>query len=263
MANLPSISPKTEIFLSSFLPSAAKAKKDLPYLTLTYASSLDSNLALSPGIQTELSGPLTKSLTHYLRTHHDAILIGVSTAVADDPSLNSRLNSTPLLSQPRPIIVDPQFRWRLTPASRILTTARAGRGRAPFILISANAYNDNDERIHWVEEVGGKVLVLANPNERGRWQWDYILDYLHKLDVKSLMVEGGATVINELLQAKDLMLVDAVVVTIAPVYLGRGGVNVSPPRREEDKQEAAVRFKDVEWTVLGRDVVMVARPVVE
>jgi 2,5-diamino-6-(ribosylamino)-4(3H)-pyrimidinone 5'-phosphate reductase len=54
------------------------------------------------------------------------------------------------------------------------------------------------------------------------------------------------------------MLVDAVVVTIAPVYLGRGGVSVSPPRREEDKQEA-VRFKNVEWTVLGMD----ARPVME
>jgi len=57
--------------------------------------------------------------------------------------------------------------------------------------------------------------------------------------------------------AREPGVCDSVVVTVAPVYLGRGGVNVSPEGKDG---EAAVRFRDAEWTVLGRDVVMAARP---
>ena len=62
-----------------------------PHVTLTYATSMDSSLTLAPGMQTILSGPESKAMTHYLRSKHDAIVIGVGTATADDPGLNCRL----------------------------------------------------------------------------------------------------------------------------------------------------------------------------
>ncbi|KAL7271349.1 2,5-diamino-6-(ribosylamino)-4(3H)-pyrimidinone 5'-phosphate reductase [Rhizina undulata] len=242
-------------FLQPYLPTEPK-DSSLPFVTLTYATSLDSHLSLAPGVQTALSGLLSKSLTHYLRSKHAAILIGVSTAVADDPGLNCRLEGVGLEGQPRPIILDPNFRWKFTPDSRVLRTARAGKGKAPYIIVSPEAIPpEDDERVNWIHEAGGKILSL--PKTEGRWGWDGILMLLDRNGLGSVMVEGGGGVINDLL-SRDIGLVHSVVVTVAPVYLGQGGVNVSPPRSLRDS--AAVRFRDVEWSILGGDVVMSARP---
>ncbi|KAF8246269.1 putative riboflavin biosynthesis protein Rib7 [Wilcoxina mikolae CBS 423.85] len=247
------------LFLAPYLPNASTTPTTTttrPFVTLTYATSLDSHLSLAPGVQTALSGPSSKALTHHLRTQHDAILIGTSTAVADDPGLNSRLPSTLLSAQPRPIVIDPYFRWNFSRDARVLKTAREGNGKAPYILISRDSLRDDDPRVSWLEEAGGKVVTLDPPSPSG-WGWDYLLNTLLKLGIESVMVEGGGRVINELLRRENLGFVDSVVVTVAPVYLGREGVNVSPEGRD---REAAVKFRNIEWIVLGRDVVMAARP---
>lgn len=242
-------------FVAPFLPTPLPNR---PYLTLTYATSLDSQLSLSPGIQTALSGPASKALTHHLRTHHSAILIGASTAIADDPGLNSRLPGTPHSAQPRPIILDPRFRYQLTRSARVLQAARSGAGKAPYIFVGRSAVGGGDDpRVFWVEEAGGQVVVLEDPVAGEGWAWEYLVGVLAGLGVGSVMVEGGGRVINDLLRAENRRFVDAVVVTVAPVYLGEGGVQVCPERAE--RGEAAVRLADVQWLGLGRDVVMAAR----
>ncbi|KAF8470864.1 dihydrofolate reductase-like domain-containing protein, partial [Kalaharituber pfeilii] len=244
-----------------------------PFVTLTYATSLDSHLAIAPGVQTALSGPLTKSLTHYLRSRHDGILIGVGTAVTDDPGLNCRLEGAdPLHGQPRPIILDPNRRWHFTRESRIFQTVREGKGRAPIILTRASARQGPGEAERWriLCEHGGLFMCPkeetkdAKDKKRAKtgekpWSWKFMLEYLYQeAGIKSLMIEGGGGVINDLLGKKEnLELIDSVVLTIAPVYLGKGGVNVSPEGKAEGVRNIpAVNFKDVEWNVLGRDVVM-------
>ena len=73
------------------------------------------------------------------------------------------------------------------------------------------------------------------------------------------MIEGGGGVINDLL-AKDPSLVNAVIITLAPVYLGSGGVHVSPPRGNRiSAGQPVARFKEVHWSSLGQDVVMAGR----
>ncbi|RAL63545.1 hypothetical protein DID88_003589 [Monilinia fructigena] len=75
--------------MADYLPSktsiAAAHLKSLPHTTLTYATSIDSQITISPGIGSPISGPASKAMTHYLRSKHDAILIGVNTAIADNP----------------------------------------------------------------------------------------------------------------------------------------------------------------------------------
>ena len=115
-------------FLDAHLPPKEHGKPDRLsplFTTLTFATSLDSQLALSPGAPTALSGPQSKGMTHYLRSRHDAILIGVGTAVADNPSLNCRLEGVGgyggrnLEGQPRPVVVDPTARWDFSEDSKI------------------------------------------------------------------------------------------------------------------------------------------------
>ena len=72
------------------------------------------------------------------------------------------------------------------------------------------------------------------------------------------MIEGGADIINSILCAPDCDLVDSVIVTIAPTWLGQGGVVVSPPRAVDTAGQptAAARLSNVSWHPLGEDVVL-------
>ncbi|KAK4500646.1 hypothetical protein PRZ48_008835 [Zasmidium cellare] len=75
---------------------------------LLLADWLDGVVAFAPGQRTTISGPETKSMTHFLRYQYDAILVGAGTAVADDPALNCRYPGATLDDQPRSVVVDPK-----------------------------------------------------------------------------------------------------------------------------------------------------------
>lgn len=66
----------------------------------------------SPGVRTTISHPETKTMTHYLRHHHDGILVGSGTVLADNPGLNCKWGPDPAANSPRPIIIDTKQKWR-------------------------------------------------------------------------------------------------------------------------------------------------------
>ncbi|KAL8723717.1 MAG: hypothetical protein Q9225_000012 [Loekoesia sp. 1 TL-2023] len=260
-------------FLEPYLPrkDTTIAEDGLPHVTLTYAASMDSSLSLAPGIQTVLSGPQSKAMTHYLRSRHDAILIGVQTALADDPAFNCRLagaggyGGLGWEGQPRPVIIDPAGRWLLTPQTRVIRTVAEGKGKAPWIVM-APGFAIDPNQVEMLRYYGGKHLGLTDYDKRWRLRWEAILKALAAEDIRSVMIEGGGMVINELLSPHHSHLVNSVVVTVAPTYLGRGGVTVSPAPSQDEfgRPQAALRFKDVRWQSFGEDAVMCGRiPAVE
>jgi len=252
-------------FLKPYLPPVDPVLKEggFPHVTLTYATSMDSSLALAPGMQTPLSGPESKAMTHYLRSKHDAIVIGVGTATADDPALNCRLKGAGGYGglgwegQPRPVIIDPGARWMITPASKILQTVGRGKGRGPWVIMAPDFAMD-PMRLDMLKYYGGKYLGLSEFDKKWRLRWEAILKALAAEGIRSLMIEGGGMVINDLLQPENANLIDSVIVTVAPTYLGRGGVGVSPAARHDHtgRPAPAVRFQNVKWQPLGDDVVM-------
>jgi 2,5-diamino-6-(ribosylamino)-4(3H)-pyrimidinone 5'-phosphate reductase len=202
-------------------------------------------------------------MTHYLRSHHDAILIGCGTAIADDPSLNCRIagvggyGSQGIVGQPRPVVVDPNGRWEVSESSKVVKLAREGKGRGVWIVSKKGSIDEKKRAV--VEGVGGKIFEVDS-REDGSMSWKDILHVLAREGVKSLMIEGGGTVINELLSKENMKLVDSVIVTIAPVWLGKGGVQVCPDARTEGQKVPVSRLKDVKWAPLGDDVVLCGRP---
>ncbi|KAK0722264.1 hypothetical protein B0T26DRAFT_749685 [Lasiosphaeria miniovina] len=72
---------------------------------------------------------------------------------------------------------------------------------------------------------------------------------------------GGGQVINSLLAPPDSPLIDSVIVTIAPTWLGQGGVVVSPPRTLDGSGNPAspMRLAGVSWHPLGEDIVLCGR----
>lgn len=251
-----------EGFLQPFLPVNDESR-ELPHVTLTYATSLDSKISLAPGVQTVLSGPESKAMTHYLRSKHDAILIGVRTALADDPGLNCRLEGAGGFGglgrqwQPRPIIVDPMARWQINPESRLLKTVREGKGKAPWIVVSPGAYIDTGA-LRMLKSYGGDYLKMVEYNHNWRLRWEPIFAVLAAEGIRSVMIEGGRTVLSELLNPEYSDFIDSVIVTVAPTYLGKAGVDVSPDPKVDDSGRpiAPVRLRDVKWQPMGEDVIM-------
>lgn len=253
-------------FLEPHLPPKDLGKPSpYPFTTVTFATSLDSQLALSPGAPTALSGPQSKAMTHYLRSRHDAILIGVGTAVADNPSLNCRIEGVGgyggegLDGQPRPIIIDPTARWDFTENHKIFQLSREGKGRAPYIITGLT--NPPADKKAILDAAGGKFITLnvttTDINEH-KLEWKGVLEALGMEGLKSVMIEGGGAVINSLLVPEYFSVIDSVIVTIAPTWLGKGGVVVSPPRRYDNNEKpiAAARLERVKWYPFGEDVVL-------
>ena len=255
-------------FLEPYLPpnKPTSNANGLPHVTLTYATSMDSSLALAPGMKTLISGPESKAMTHYLRSKHDAIVIGVGTATVDDPTLNCRLEGVGGFGglgwegQPRPVIIDPGARWMITPQSKVLQAVQSGKGRGPWVIM-APGFAMDPTRLEMLKYYGGKYLGLTEFDKKWRLRWEAILKALAAEGIRSVMIEGGSMVINDLLQSENSNLISSVVVSIAPTYLGRGGVGVSPVPRHDPtgRPQPAVRFEDVRWQPLGMDVIMAGR----
>lgn len=150
-----------------------------------------------------LSGPMSQTFTHRLRAVHDAILVGIGTVLADNPRLNVRLVSGP---NPQPVVLD--SRLRFPSYSQLLKD-----GAVPWIATAQHADPGRQEEL---EQQGAVVLRL--PLARGGGiDLPNLLEVLGSRGIASLMVEGGAQVINSFISSR---LVDQVIVTIAPVLVG-------------------------------------------
>ncbi|KAI0132527.1 riboflavin-specific deaminase domain-containing protein [Xylariales sp. AK1849] len=243
--------------LEPHLPPMEALEAAFPFVTLTFATSLDSSLSLAPGTRTALSGPQSKAMTHYLRSRHDAICVGVGTAVADDPGLNCRLQGIDAARQPRPVVIDPMLRWQFTQESKVFQLVRAGQGLAPYIVTANETAPASQKAL--LEEHGGKYIVLRSITPaRQRFQWGDILRAVRVEGIRTIMIEGGGEVINSLLEPESEAYISSVILTIAPTWLGRGGVVVSPARRSDTRGQPipAARLADVSWIPLGEDVVL-------
>ncbi|RKF57897.1 2,5-diamino-6-ribosylamino-4-pyrimidinone 5'-phosphate reductase [Erysiphe neolycopersici] len=265
--------------LKSYLPNHNKSeeakrndgKTSLPHVTLTYAASLDSTIAaiaVAPKTTTTtlISGYETKAMTHYLRAVHSAILVGSNTAITDDPRLTSRWigavdkATNPLEYQPRPVILDPSGRWLagLTGNEKLLRLAHDGDGHAPWVITDTNVTIEL-KTLTCLQSTGGKWLKVSLGYE-GRSKgvdWNVVLSELMCLGIQSVMVEGGATVINDLLRKKNRRYLSSIIVTIAPIFLGAGGVIVSP-HREDISDNTVYNLREIKWIQMGKDVVMAA-----
>jgi 3,4-dihydroxy 2-butanone 4-phosphate synthase/GTP cyclohydrolase II len=183
-------------------PGRVASRPEHPYVTLSYAQSLDGAISLRRGQPTPLSGPQALAMTHQLRAEHDAILVGIGTVLADDPRLTVRLVSGP---DPQPVVVDSQL--RLPPTARLMQNPRP-----PWIATTAAADPGREAAL-----VAAGARVLRLPGQPGQVDLPALLHHLHQLGIGSLMVEGGAAIINNFLAAR---LVDHLVVTVTPALLG-------------------------------------------
>ena len=214
-----------------------------PFVTLSYAQSLDGSIAAGKGEKTQISGPESAKLTHILRANHDAILIGIGTLLVDDPQLTVRLVEG---DHPRPVILDSKLR---TPIDSDLM-----QSYPPWIATAKNADRAKAKKL---TSLGAKLIYLPASQE-GYLHLPAFMESLYREGIKRLMVEGGARVLASFLESQ---LVDFVVVTISPLILGGlSAVHFKNSLKSTDNKKEIPRLDKMNTGFAGEDLVVFGRP---
>ena len=177
-----------------------------PYVTAKWAMSLDGKIATRSGDSRYISGERSREMVHTMRKETDAILVGVGTALADDPLLTCRLPSVGDEFQPLRIVLDSSAR---TPANAGMLAAST-----PGKTLIAVSKRTSADRVEHLRQTGAEVATL--PGANGISLSD-LLDELGRRGILNLLVEGGGTVLGSFF---DAGLVDRVETFVAPKVLG-------------------------------------------
>ncbi|CCK72567.1 2,5-diamino-6-(ribosylamino)-4(3H)-pyrimidinone 5'-phosphate reductase KNAG_0K02030 [Huiozyma naganishii CBS 8797] len=224
--------------LEPYLPQPPSAHSDRPFVTVTWAQSLDARISKGPGIRTAISHPETKTMTHYLRYHHAGILIGTGTLLADNPGLNCKwVPQNGDRRTPKPVVMDLSQKWRFE-GSQMWELYKKGTGKPPIVIVLGEPK---------ARETGVGYLIVDDPSVK----WDTLLRRLRsEFRLDSMMIEGGGRIINDVLM--EAGLVDSIVVTIGSTILGKNGVEVSPMH--------SLTLKHIRWWTGTTDAIMCAQP---
>ncbi|UCF04910.1 MAG: RibD family protein [bacterium] len=221
--------------------AAHRRKPGRPFVTLSYAQSLDGCLSGAHRRQYSLSGEEALAFTHRLRAWHDAILVGIGTVTTDDPHLTVRHVSG---RNPQPVVLDSTLRFPLT------AYLLGGHPMAPWIMTTLES---DIERERVLTEAGAKVFRLQS-NENGRVAAGAALEKLAGLGIERVMVEGGAGIIGSFLVRR---LVDVVIITISPMIVG-GVRAIDLPG--DVAGSALPTLSAIRVLRMGKDMVLIGEP---
>ena len=187
-----------------------------PHVTLKLAISADGKAAGAGRQRVAISGNAVRDRVHLMRARSDAIMIGVGTALADDPVLTCRLPGMAKMSPTR-VVLDAGL--RLPIQSRLVATA----GETPLWIIGGEGAPAASETA--ARQCGVEVLRVAE--KQGRLDLRAVLSLLAKRGITRLMIEGGPTVASALIEAD---LVDEAIFFHSPLVIGQEGLPALEPR---------------------------------
>jgi diaminohydroxyphosphoribosylaminopyrimidine deaminase/5-amino-6-(5-phosphoribosylamino)uracil reductase len=221
-----------------------------PFVTVKAAMTLDGKIATASGESKWITGKKARTHGMKLREGADAILVGINTVLADDPSLTFRArnakrgtrNSKPRL---RRIILDSAARTPLNAKvvcdrETELTTIVVGR-TAPSRRVAA---------------LSKRVKVLVAPSRAGKIDLRWLLEKLGSENVTNLLVEGGGEVNASFLLGGFAHRVNFY---YAPKILGGRDALKAVAGVGVKRLDEIINLRDIEWRRLGPDLLLTAR----
>jgi diaminohydroxyphosphoribosylaminopyrimidine deaminase/5-amino-6-(5-phosphoribosylamino)uracil reductase len=220
------------------------ARTGRPHVLFKSAMTLDGKVATRTGDSKWISGEESRLLSHHWRAERDAVVVGIGTALADDPQLNARIGGEP--RQPRRIVFDSEGRLPLDSqlvkgAPELALTVVVGRAAS---RLQTDA----------LEVAGAEVIVATGENEPARVR--SALDQLGAAGVTSILLEGGPKLAGAFLDAGE---VDEIRLFLAPVVVG--GSNARDPLEGEGVERIAEATRALALDVerIADDVLISAR----
>jgi diaminohydroxyphosphoribosylaminopyrimidine deaminase/5-amino-6-(5-phosphoribosylamino)uracil reductase len=219
----------------------SRVRRGRPFVRLKIAASLDGCTAMSDGQSQWISGAEARADVQRFRAASGAIMTGVGTVMADDPSMTVRDNTLTDL-QPLRVILDSRLRMPLSACMLTLP------GQTAIFCIE-------DERRLAVEQTGATVHKCAASD--GRVDLTEVLRELGKQQINDVLVEAGRHLAGSLLSAG---LIDELVIYQAPHIMGSEtrGMFVTP---DWLKLEQRIDLDIIDVRKFGRDTRLIARTV--
>lgn len=200
-----------------------------PLVTVKIAESIDGKAATRSGESRWITDAETRRYSHDLRRFYDGIMVGINTVLRDDPFLE--LSAGPATHVLRKIIVDSRLRIPLS--CRLLKTKQP-------VIVAAVKKNRKKEAL--LARAG--VCVIHVRSKNSRVDCKDLLEKLHTLEIRNILVEGGATLIGSLLDQK---LADKIFAFIAPKIIGGKYALSSIGGQGIDSLRSAIRLENIHF----------------
>jgi diaminohydroxyphosphoribosylaminopyrimidine deaminase / 5-amino-6-(5-phosphoribosylamino)uracil reductase len=224
------------------------ARVGRPWVLFKSAMTLDGKVATRTGDSKWISGEDSRGLAHRWRASADAVVVGIGTALADDPQLTARPDG--LLAergeQPRRVVFDSLA--RLPPTSQLVAAA----AEIPLTVVVSRAAARADADA--LEAAGVHVVVAPGENEPARVR--SALDQLGALGVTSVLLEGGPHLAGAFLDAGEI---DEIRLFLAPLLLGGSAARDPLEGKGVERISEALRALTFDCERIGEDLLVSAR----
>ena len=214
--------------------------RGLPFVTLKSAMSMDGKTATRTGDSRWVSGPESRLEVHRIRDAVDAVLVGIGTVLADDPSLTTRLPEGDGKQALR-IVVDPSL--RMPPGAKMLGDVEGGD------VLIASLESAPADRAAALRSRGAEIVSYgaAGPH----LDLMLLMKALARREITIRLLLGGSSVAASALEAG---IVDKVVCFIAPKIVGGREAPTPVGGAGIDLMKDAIELQDVSYTRCGRDL---------
>jgi diaminohydroxyphosphoribosylaminopyrimidine deaminase/5-amino-6-(5-phosphoribosylamino)uracil reductase len=217
--------------LAGFLTRIAMKR---PYVTLKIGVSADGKIAAGPRQRTAITGLEVKARVHLMRAQSDAILVGLSTVLIDDPDLTCRL---PGMEGRSPIRIVADTRLSIPSKAKLVKSAE----QVPVWILSTRKGGVS----------AGITVIDCRQTPNGWVDFADALEQLAARGINRLLVEGGSHISQSLLEAD---LVDEVQIFQNPIVIGPQGIDAIA---EMPLENLANQFRQTGKEVLGSDTLTV------
>ncbi|HBQ64467.1 MAG TPA: bifunctional diaminohydroxyphosphoribosylaminopyrimidine deaminase/5-amino-6-(5-phosphoribosylamino)uracil reductase RibD, partial [Clostridiales bacterium] len=217
-----------------------------PFVILKTAMTLDGKIAAATGDSKWITGTLSREYVHKLRERVSAVLVGIRTVLADDPSLTTRLEGRNGRNPVR-IIVDSTGRIPL--GCNVLNRTDNTR-----IIVASTSRMDTEKEAKLIN-IGVEIIKSDGPD--GKIDLARLLEELHRQELDSVLLEGGGT-----LNASALMngLVDKVLVFIAPKIIGGAKAPTPVEGKGIRLMKDALSLENIHVSMCGTDILIEGYP---
>ncbi|MCW8847898.1 MAG: bifunctional diaminohydroxyphosphoribosylaminopyrimidine deaminase/5-amino-6-(5-phosphoribosylamino)uracil reductase RibD [Sedimenticola sp.] len=224
----------------------------VPFVRCKLAMSMDGRTAMANGESKWITGEAARLDVQRLRARSDAIITGIGTVLADDPSMNVRVSAAELpgvgsddyLLQPLRVVLDPEL--------QMSAEARMLKLTGKTLIVTAS---EDEKRQYALESAGAEVVVL--PHQNGCADLPHLLLELANRGINEVLIESGPTLAGAAVAAG---VVDELVLYAAPLLMGsdaRGLLNIPALVGMKDCIELEIH----DLRMVGRDMRMTLHPV--
>ncbi len=206
----------------------SRMMRNRPFIRSKIAMSLDGKTALANGESQWITSQEARADVHCFRAESSAILTGIGTILADNPSLNARVNFP--VMQPIRVVLDSNLQMPLD--------SQMAKFDGRILVLTCST---NEQKFTVLKQAGFEVHVL--PESNGRLDLLAVMNFLATQEINNVFVEAGATLNGALLEAG---LVDEWLIYMAPCVLGNKGRGAfALPELQSMTDKKMLQWRDV------------------